>query len=198
MYVHLGPPGCGEFRDAEATNGRWSRLALVTESAPPPNPYAAAPVPRAPEGTSWNTPWIWLVVFVQVIVWIPLLFINWGAFFSFTISPSTGRAELPQFFLVVIVVNLLSIGVYGLAVLFAYLDWRELGRRGVPAPFHWAWTFLGSIVYAIGRSVVVVRRTGRGHAPLWAEGGVFVLGIALSIVITAQVFTSVYENLPRR
>ena len=53
-------------------------------------------------------------------------------------------------------------------IVFAYLDWRELKRRSVPAPFHWAFSFLGLIsifaaVYPIGRAVIAKRRTGDGQ-----------------------------------
>lgn len=72
-----------------------------------------------------------------------------------------------------------------LIMLFAYLDWRELRRRGVSRPFHWAWSFIvlagTSAVYPIGRSVVARRRTGRGMAPLWIATATIVLSVVVAI-----------------
>ena len=78
---------------------------------------------------------------------------------------------------------------------FAYLDWRELGRRGVPKPFHFAWVFLSSGVYPIGRSVVVRRRTGKGIAPMWVAIGTLVFGLALGIYVTGVIMTALFEQL---
>ena len=39
--------------------------------------------------------------------------------------------------------------VYGVLAWFAYLDYAALGRLGYPKRFHWAWSFLSSIVYVL-------------------------------------------------
>jgi hypothetical protein len=70
---------------------------------------------------------------------------------------------------------------------------KELAARGVPRPFHWAFAFLGGIVYAIGRSVVVARRTGKGHAPIWAEVGVFAFSIVVTTVIIWMMFSGMSD-----
>lgn len=72
---------------------------------------------------------------------------------------------------------------YGLSVLFSYFDYRELTRRGVPSPFHWAFAFISSIVYVIGRSVVVRRRTGKGISPMW---------VTIVTYVLANIIVSVY------
>ena len=74
-------------------------------------------------------------------------------------------------------------GGYALFVVGAALDYRALRARGVPRPFHWAWTFLSVIVYAIGRTVVVRRRTGAGMAPLWVFIVLYVVVFVLGVVV---------------
>lgn len=79
----------------------------------------------------------------------------------------------------------------GASVLLAYLDRKALQRRGYDRPFHWAWVFLGllmyacSLVYVIGRTIVIRRRGGRGAAPLVASIMVEALGIIAVIAYTA-------------
>ena len=85
-------------------------------------------------------------------------------------------------------VTLGSFVLYGVIVLLAALDARELTRRQVPKPFHWAFAFLGGLVYTIGRTVVVKRRTGGGLGPLWGMIAVYVVSFIVSIVWTV-IFT---------
>ena len=70
--------------------------------------------------------------------------------------------------------------VYGLSVWFAALDSAKLAKLGYQRRFHWAWAFLSSLVYVIGRSVVVRRQAGRGYLPMAAA-------IALTVVLTIGV-----------
>ncbi len=70
--------------------------------------------------------------------------------------------------------------------LLGFLDNRELKARQLPQPFAWGWAFL-PVVYIIGRSVVVYRRTRKGLAPLFVWIGTIVLtwivSFAVAIVI---------------
>jgi hypothetical protein len=80
--------------------------------------------------------------------------------------------------------------VYGGGVLMAFFDYRELARRGVERPFHWAWTFLYALIYVIGRTVIVRKvAQKRGMTPLWVYIGVFVLSIVLGIVFGVQILS---------
>jgi Protein of unknown function (DUF2510) len=93
--------------------------------------------------------------------------------------------------------------IYAVCIVFALLDWRELKAHGVPRPFHWAWSFFvlligWPVVYMIGRSVVVKRRTGAGLAPLWVFIGLEVVaGIVTLVVVIAAIaqFISVFSDL---
>ena len=64
---------------------------------------------------------------------------------------------------------------------------RELAARGFVRPFPWAWTFLSSLVYVIGRHVVIRRRGGRILAPL-----VVTIAIQVAILLAASVWASVF------
>jgi len=175
--------GRGRFWDGTA----WTDLYHT-----PGQPYPAMPAPKAPPGTNWNTIWIWLIVAIPVLPLIMLMLVPWGSIFAFDVNDpyaatyaSLSIFASPAYWLSL----LLGWAVYGLNVFFAYRDVKELTGRGVPQPFHWAWAFLSSAVYVIGRSVVVKRRTGEGSAPLWAAIGYFVLSFVVVIVIMVMMFS---------
>jgi hypothetical protein len=154
---------------------------------------------QASRGIDGNTPWIWLHLFVPILAIIPMFFVDWRGLVTFDVdAPSTIiSAQLAVFlspaYLVSMVASLLA---YGVSVVFAAVDHRELSRRGVSRPFPWAFAFLGNFVYLIGRSVVVVRRTGRGWAPLWAAGAVFLVSIVGSVWFTIWLTLLILEEAP--
>lgn len=176
-YPDPDQPSRGRFWDG----GAWTQLFHN-----PGEPFPAPPALKAPAGTPWQTTWLWLIVLLPVLIYIPLLLIPWGSLFAFDprTPSSMVQAELALILSPGYIGTLvLSWLVYGLSVFFAYRDVKELAARGVPKPFHWAFAFISGMVYTIGRSVVVHRRTGRGHAPIWVEVAIFAVGIVVSIVI---------------
>jgi hypothetical protein len=81
-------------------------------------------------------------------------------------------------------------------VVASWLDYRELVRRGVERPFHWAWSFL-SVVYPIGRSVVVRGVAGgRGLAPIWVTIAAYVVGLALSLIWVIRLVAEILGSAP--
>lgn len=152
---------------------------------------------KAPAGTLWSTVWIWLLVFVPLLPMIGLLFIDFNGIFSYsnitdeaamTIALITSPAYLLMLFT--------SWIVYGLSVLFSVLDYRELTRRSVPNPFHWAFAFISSAVYVIGRSVVVRRRTGKGISPMWVTIVAYIVVNILVFAYMIWVLIGVFADLP--
>ncbi|SIN91010.1 DUF2510 domain-containing protein [Agromyces cerinus] len=149
-----------------------------------PAPYGGvAPTARVPEGTPVDTIWIWLIVALPVLGILPLFFWDFQAYMEQSMSPSTdpmltalGPYTDPWY----LAATFGGWIVYGLAVWFAALDNAALARMGYQRRFHWAWAFLSSLVYVIGRSVVVRRQAGRGYLPMAAA-------IALTVVITIGV-----------
>ncbi len=171
---------------AGSAQRRWWDGTKWTDSLETPySPAAAAQALRAPEGTDPNTPWIWLIVFLPLLPSLGLFFIDWSGYVENLLADPTGLSVygflLSPGYLVSIVLSWVTTG---LVIWFAYLDWRELQRRGVPQPFHWAWIFLMFVVsytvYTIGRAVVANRRTGTGLSVMWAS----IASIVASIVIT--------------
>jgi hypothetical protein len=184
----------------------WDGTAWTQQFHQPGQAYPAGAELKAPAGTDWNTPWIWLIVVLPVIPSLLLLFVPWGSMFDIDLNssnPYSGMASTWSLFLSPFYWGAIVLGyvVYGLSVYFAYRDVKELTARGVPRPFHWAFAFIGGVVYTIGRSVVVHRRTGSGHQPIWAEVAVLVFSIGISIWIMVVVFSSMnaflLTNIPR-
>jgi Protein of unknown function (DUF2510) len=193
------PEGGGRLRWWDGT--QWTEH--VQQQQQQYSAAPAAPTPRpaltAPAGTDWKTPWIWLVLFLPLLPLIPLLFVDWGNLVR--IDPVTLEADPRSQFAVLTSPAYLAtvLGgwlVYALVVVSAFLDWRDLGRRGVPEPFHWAWSFLGSTVYGIGRGVVTQRRTGGGAVVMWVAIGLLVLGLLLGIGIATAVTAAVITQIP--
>lgn len=162
----------------------------------PSTPVAAAPVRR---DIPTETPWIWLVVFLPLIVFVPLLFIDWRGFLEDTIedsieSPSTAWAA--GFTGWMLLITLLSYLIVAAQVIFAYLDWRALRARGIEKPFHWAWIFFTLVisngVYVIGRGVILRRQTGKGLAAVWAWIAVTALTIVVSIIFAVYLLNEVF------
>ena len=164
-------------------------------------PYLAAEQQKAPEGTNVQTPWIWLNVLLPLLGLIPLFFMDTSGFIRDAMAnpadpTSAMEAQLAFMFQPAILASYgLSFLIMGLTILFAFLDYRELKRRGVPAPFHWAFSFFAlagfGIVYPIGRSVVVKRRTGTSDRVLLAA----ILTLVLSIVVVIIWMTILFNQM---
>jgi hypothetical protein len=172
--------------------------------------YEPAPVPayapfeqlKAPDGTKTGTVWIWLIVLLPILSVLSIFAIDFRAYFTSVMEDPTSMSAMlglytsPAFLLI----TLGSWVLIAATIVFAFLDWRELKRRGVPAPFHWAFAFLGiagfGIVYPIGRSVVVKKRTGQGLAPLWATIAVFVISVVVIVVWSVMLMNQVLAMMP--
>ena len=169
-------------------------------AAAPPAAYAATGMPSNVQ-VDTNTVWIWLAIVATVLPFATLFLIDWNGYLDamLRIESRGAVADMEQWQLRTLVVSLLSWAAMGAGIVFSWLDWRELRRRGVPAPFHWAWSFFsllggGAAVYMIGRAVVLRRRTvSGGWPPLWVWIAVTVVGyavtIAWSVALVGQVFS---------
>lgn len=173
-------------------------------SAAPPYPAAARPAPqRLPEGTPVGTASFWTIVLLPLLPVIVMLFWDadgYGRAIGSDLSP--GRPSQPLGALDPIYFVLVGVGLAAeiASIVLAHVDWRTLTRRGVDRPFHWAWSFLvfvsgGLLVYVIGRSVVVRRRSGRGLAPLWVFIGVEVLAFVVIVVKLAMLLSALFSTL---
>lgn len=193
---------------------------LTGPTVPVPQPqYAPAASLRAPDGTNPSTVWIWLVVAThaaQGLIVIPFLIQISGAFpqfFAYSLEhsgsadsmngPAVFQELMPIFsgvFGASLFYTVLGWVTLALSIVFSYLDWRELERRGLPKPFHWAYAFFaftgaGILVYVIGRSVVARRRTGTGVAPMWVTIAITAVGIIGSIVWMSITFSTMFNSV---
>lgn len=125
-----------------------------------------------------NTPQVWAIALVPLLVIVELVIL--AAMGAMTLEAI--MYETPGTTVVDSADLILRLVAYSLVIVLAAFDHRELSRRGVDRPFHWAFAFLG-IVYMIGRTVVVKRRTGRGLAPLFVWIGSGVVGTAIPVII---------------
>jgi len=157
--------------------------------------------PRLPEGAPIYGPLIWILALLPLVsaaaVWLIRFdlsgFVSYlNAEQAYTNSGAGGTPPMldpfslygPGYW----VAQLLSFAVYGLSVVFAALDRRRLERIGVVRPFHWAWAFLSSPVYIIGRSVIVHRvASPRGRAPIWVWIAVTCMTL-ISVIVWTVVF----------
>jgi len=123
-----------------------------------------------------NTVWIWLAIAASTLAVFTVFLIDWRGYADATVQsvtdPVPGTAQVVSSVGQMLLVSLLSYLLLGASIVFSWLDWRELKKRGLARPFHWAWSFfalgvsLG--VYVIGRSVVISRRQAKnGWPPLW-------------------------------
>lgn len=193
---------------APSTPPPYDRLTSSRQGQPAyaqPGTGYAQPVtdeyPRVPLGTSAVTWSVWLVLALPLLPTIAYLFLDFDSYFRMILSarasggnpgPGALSPSLTGFVVVVLLIDLLGLIVYGLTVMFAYFDWRELGRRGFARPFHWAWAFLGSLVYVIGRVVVTHRRGGYGAMiPIWGLIAAIAIGILIFIVKVMMIVNSI-------
>jgi len=157
---------------------------------------------KAPEGTSWNTPWIWLVLLLPLLSFVPLFFMDLsGLYEDVGTDPSAVYTNMfaiytqPAF----IISTVLSWVIIAATILFSYLDYRELKKRGIPQPFHWGFAFLAlagfGIVYPIGRAVVTNRRGAGGLVVMWIAIATVVLGLIIGIVWGVALFNQVMQSV---
>ncbi|WP_185275357.1 DUF2510 domain-containing protein [Leifsonia shinshuensis] len=157
--------------------------------------------PLAPEAPVYTT-WIWLVLLLPLVGVVASLATIGTVSRSFTALAHPGAANLALLSSPAYIVNgLLSWLVFGLSVVFSWLDYRALENRGVDRPFHWAWSFLAWPVYTIGRAVIVRRVAGgRGSGVLWASIAVLAIsvaaGIAAALILSSAILQTIHQLPP--
>lgn len=193
-------PPAGFYPDPSGGPGRrWWDGRQWTDRVEQAYTGAAVQQPALAEGTRTDTVWIWVLVLIPLLNLLATALFDWRGYVQSSLDSSLSQdpnASLTQFtYPGYALVQLLNFLVYGATVVFAWLDWRALKQRGIVKPFHWAWAFLSSIVYVIGRSVVVRRRARGGLAPLWVFIAVVVVGFVISAVVVGSAFTDVLSSV---
>lgn len=150
-----------------------------------------------------NTIWIWLAIVASVLPLATLFLIDWNGYIDAVVQTTRDNdpTALLEWEMRVFAVSLIGWVFLAAYIVLAWLDWRELRRRGVPRPFHWAWSFFaflsgGLAVYIIGRTVVLHRRTtSGGWAPLWVWIAVGVLATVVVIIWTLSLVQTMMIRL---
>lgn len=186
---------------------QWTAQSAVAPGgyAPmPPVAYSSSPA-AGPVAVETNTVWIWLAILASTLPIISLFLLDSSGFMAAVINAERNPAGVADSSLALsmqsITISILNWAFIGLAILFCWLDWRELRGRGVPAPFHWGWAFFallsgGIAVYMIGRAVVLRRRTvAGGWPPLWVWIGVTVLTTVVAIVWVFAFIETMFTQL---
>ncbi len=193
------PVPAGWYPDPAGGPGRrwWDGTAWTEQVEQPYSASYTPPVLGAPAGTAPYTPWIWTIVLLPLLSILVLFTVDMEEFLAQAIAADTSDPFAPLVpTQAELVLNGTGIAIYAVTVLLAFLDWRELRKRRVDKPFHFAWAFLSSLVYVIGRSIVVRRRVGTGSAPMWVAIGVTVLSVVVGIGFAVQLTSSLIEQLP--
>lgn len=184
-------PAPGWYPDPAGTNRRrwWDGRAWTDYFADGGWDGTIDQPPLAP-GSNVNTPWIWILTLLPLVQ--AVAFLTWdiqGYFRRAMESPQTASvaAFVDPGYLLLQGVGFL---IFAATVVLAFLDWRALKAMGIVKPFHWAWAFL-TLVYIIGRPVVLWRRVRGGLAPLWVFIGVYLV----TLVVISVKFVTAFSAL---
>ena len=186
------PPGW--YPDPSGSRGtRWWDGVQWTQYLAPST--SQTPRPPIPDTTRTDTVFVWLMALLPLVT-APLLLAYQPHFRYEFIGPSHIRTVDPTSIYTAGYLAVQGVGLllYAANVLLAFFDHRALTRRGVVRPFPWPWAFLSSIVYVIGR-YVVVRKVAPGRAmwPLWVSLAVVVIGAVIGITRSVAL---VHQMLP--
>ncbi len=152
-------------------------------------PYSTSSAPLvAPAGVPIYTSFVWIMLGVMLLIPVLTWASSGAAIFASFADPGSSSNSIASLAASAIP-NLIAFLGYGATVWLAFLDHRTLSRAGVPSPFHWAFAFIGAVVYFIGRGFVMKRRTGKGMATTWIGFAVIALSIVSVIVVIIVVFS---------
>ncbi len=176
----------------------WDGHAWTAHQAPQQVQYQQAfkaPRTQISAQTPVYNPFIWAITLLPLVS--VLFMLTWQPEFRIittrqgvtTVDPLS--IYTPGYFLLMAS----SFVIYGLSVFFAYLDQQRLARAGVVRPFHWAWAFLNSVVYVIGRSVIVNKvAPKRGLLPVWITIAVFVISMVVAGIWTSNMMQTMMSS----
>ncbi|HEY0248476.1 MAG TPA: DUF2510 domain-containing protein [Gryllotalpicola sp.] len=170
-----------------------------------------APVDRPPlrEDAPIYGPFIWIIALLPIVTAVTIWFIHIdiGSLVHYVAqvqqSAESGDTTTVPMFDVSSLYGAgywwnagLGWGVFFLTVVLAYFDQRRLSRIGVLRPFGWGWAFLTSIVYVIGRSVVVRKVAApRGLAPIWVLIAAYAISLVASTIWAVTFLSQLLHEL---
>ncbi len=173
---------------------RWWDGAAWTEHLHDPSLQiygATAKPPVGPQTPVYNV-FIWVIVTLPVLSILALFAWDVTGYMARSVSSGLSAVLDPTWLLLMLLSGTIYLGTATLA----FFDWRQLGRDGFAAPFHWAWVLLSSGLYVIGRSVIVRRRAGRGLAPIWVWAAIVLVALVVALVKVADAMSLLMRILP--
>lgn len=155
------PDGSGALRWWDGT--QWTAHVQATAGAP-----ATAPVRRRlPDTTPVDNFWAWLIALLSFVTAPMIFLIDMRGYMN---SLMTGDPSgIIAYFMTLLLITIVGWGVTAFCIVAAYRDYKRLLSLGVERPFHWAFAFLGTTVYLIGRHVVLRKVLRTPGWPLWAH-----------------------------
>jgi len=194
-YSNTPATPAGWYPDPAGTaRQRWWDGTQWTENYHDPLAAAQVNALKAPEGVPIYTPFVWIMMALLLVGIFSIFLIDWEDYLAKSFNPQTAPFAIftPSYLLVV------GLGwlIYAGNIVLAFFDHRTLKRAGVPQPFHWAFMFISSAVYLIGRGVVMRRRTGQGFATVWLTIVYLVLALVVGIVFTVWLINLAIEMVP--
>jgi Uncharacterized protein conserved in bacteria len=191
--VPPAPPAYGEYAQQQhpAPSGYDNAPAYAS-----PGYATYGAIPGVPAGTPVYTWFIWVIVLLPLASAIALALFDLSGYMTSATTSATAQLQLMTSpgYLALVAVGWIS---YFGTVALAFGDQRGLRRLGYQGPFHWAWAFLpwGTLVYVIGRSVVVKRRSGRGLSPIWVLIAVYVVTLVVGVIKVSAAISAVMTSL---
>lgn len=188
----------------DGTGGqRWWNGVAWSEHTAPAAPMAAAQRTPLPEGARVDNVWVWVVALAYLVSCIPLFFFDMTGYLRAILdaeySGSTSAfAEVMTGYVAFFTLTwFLSFVLWGLTVFAAFRDDKHLEAIGVVRPFHWAFAFIPyTIVYLIGRHVVLRKVSRTAGWPLWAHIASYAVVILASIIWSLVMVQAIFAELP--
>ncbi|MBK4346818.1 DUF2510 domain-containing protein [Lacisediminihabitans changchengi] len=189
----------------------WDGTAWSDHVTEPSAPAAMPPAPATPARntvpatTPANNVFIWILVLLPVITLALSLTVNYAAIGRSALQDARlGESGSAMGFGVgggaTLAISLLGWLVDAAVIVLAYFDNRRLKATGFERPFPWPWAFftlissVGVLVYVIGRTVIVKRRSGRGLAPMIVAIALAALGLILGGVAFVQIVSPMFDQ----
>ena len=186
----------GWYPDGTGAQRWWDGRAWTAYVAAPAvgqgNPRGAATAqlgdrPRIDERAPVDSVWTWALAVLPILVSAAMM-LHPGFRMLLTLSSGNlpqsqlgGLFDVLWFVLLQAAIGLLSLA--GQAFL-ASRDHAHLRELGVVRPFPWAAALLGSLVYLIGRHVVLRKVTPTAGLPMWVCAGLTALFLVVALVVS--------------